>query len=89
MNEKVLGFKMRTVAPYTVLHKVETIEGKRLLQVPEDKLVPVVSIEWLEKWCEKNAIAFPITLAHEKHTHTRFVRLEDLILASKEVALKR
>lgn len=47
MSEKVLGFKEKD-ALYD--------DGMDLVQgwaIDEDKLVPVVSLEWLEKWCRK------------------------------------
>jgi len=68
MSEKVLGFKEKdvsdliwtecgtgkqTILVYTSPHASEVAKGKKLQTYREVELVPVVSLEWLEKWCKK------------------------------------
>ncbi len=43
MSERVLGFKEKDTVK-------KTIKGKQLICIPENKLVYVVSVKWLEKY---------------------------------------
>jgi hypothetical protein len=44
MSEKVLGFR----------EKDALFENPGIYILPDNKLVPVVSVEWLKKWCKEN-----------------------------------
>lgn len=50
MSEKVLGFKEKDAKHIT--GKPRFMPDYR--EINDDKLVPVVSLDWLEKWCKKH-----------------------------------
>lgn len=56
MVEKVLGFKVKDAVPYTALINTKTLEGKQLICFPEDKFVPVVSLEEHRRLLTKEVI---------------------------------
>jgi len=52
MSEKVLGFKEKDSDKFE-----ERLNFPAEITIDENKLVPVVSVEWLEKYCKNNFIA--------------------------------
>lgn len=57
MVEKVLGFKEKDLEEliYSLTACLGVGGASRLMHFP-DKSVPVVSLEWLEKWCNENEL---------------------------------
>ncbi len=53
MTEKVLGFKEKNCCDWAKKQWCEVCRQYEY-SVPDDKLVPVVSVEWVEKWCEEH-----------------------------------
>ena len=52
LHKEVLGFRKRNAKEYT------SYDGyvRQQFEIDKDKLIPVVSIDWLEKYCEKHEI---------------------------------
>ena len=80
MNEKVLGFKEREAFAYCDCH----------YRIDKTKLVPVISLAWLEKWCKRKQV----WSAHMA-VHRKVVAVDDLLSwvkknseAKKKVAKK-
>jgi len=74
MSEKVLGFQAKD----SYFHRSYV---KRFWKVPCDELVPVVSVEWLEKYCHENEYWNSENLVFEE--------LGNLLLAAEKEAKKK
>ena len=90
MNEKVFGFKKRTVCPDAMSAHCEICRQK-CFSVPESKLVPVVSVKWLEKALRKYEKRTDLLLAAKKEAYGNRTVLGEAenIIEKKLTALKK
>ena len=87
MNEKVLGFRKengRKQYPSDGLIK-QGVRSNTVIGylIEKDKLVPVVSVEWLEKWCKETN--FCDWLDTQCNINQECVK-DDLLFAAKKEA---
>ena len=88
MTEKVLGFK-QTDAKQIYIFKGKTNHERRMnhYKIDEDELVPVVSVKWLEKWCEQESKAVGFGKETRGFMFGRDVILKGLLKAVRLQAL--
>jgi len=90
MSEKVLGLKNieefldNWCGRYT--RKELPKEVVNFLEEEKDKIVPVVSVEWLEKWCKENSWREHYTAPDEMEGWKKIVEVNDLLKAARRQA---
>lgn len=74
---KVLGFRNRKLNP--------SVDLKEIVRLNGGKIVPVVSVEWLKKWCKENSYR---TVVKRQKSMDIMLTTRDLLVAVEKEAKK-
>jgi hypothetical protein len=95
MPKKVLGFREKDVKRICILEGLNHTRHEYEYTFHESKLVPIVSLEWLEKYCKekqftdwegKCSCGKEFTISHPKEL--AYLEVSDLLLVAKKEAKK-
>lgn len=87
MIEKVLGFKLKNAV--WVADEFYPAKGtKGCFEIEEKNLVPVVSVEWMEKYCKEHYTRRVIFKGTINETELKILLVNSLLSAAKKEAEK-